>query len=419
MGMKQRKQTIKGSENMDFEILILGSDANAYYMARCTHEAYGKKAHLIGKDRLSFTKFSNILTIQYENNLWQEKIFLQIVNDFAKIHKTKKILAISTNETYAEFLVKNKEKLEKNIYFACPNEHILKSLTNKEKFYKTYKKKGLEFPETFYFNCQKNSLLPSTLKYPIILKPSNVVQYNHLKFEGKNKIYKIENFEELESTVSLIKKAGYKDNLIIQEYIPGDDSNLFDSVVYVDQNSKVKLISFAQIGLQEQTKSMVGNAAVLINGFNTTTGDVNEMIENIQKFMESISFHGFAEIDMKYDIRSNSFKVLEINARQGRCSYYVSALGANLVKLLVDDVIYNVEIPKKILKEEVLLTFVPKGIIKKYIKNEIFKNKALSLWKKRVSPMIYNKDKNIKRLLMIRKRLFHYYKEYRNSYWRS
>ena len=144
-------------------------------------------------------------------------------------------------------------------------------------------------------------------------------------------------------------------------------------------------------------------------------------MKKITKFMESIHYHGFAEVDMKYDKKTNTFKVLEINARQGRCSYYITALGANLVKTLVEDVIYQNELPEKILKEQILLTFVPKGIIKKYIKNKEFKQKALYLWKKKkkVSPMIYNKDKNWKRFLMLRKRLFHYYKEYKNSYWRS
>ncbi len=406
---------------MEFDILILGSDANAYYMARCVHEAYNKKAYLIGKDRLAFTKYSDILQIQYEKNLWNEKIFVEIINNFAEERKERKVLIISTNETYAEYIMRNQEVLKTNLLYAYPSIEVLKTLTNKEIFYKTYKRSELDFPETYYFDCKKNTLLPNTIEYPIVLKPANVVSYNHLSFEGKNKIYKIENEEELKSVIKRIKEAGYVDKLIIQEFIEGDDSNLFDAVVYVDRNGKVKVLSFAQIGLQEQTKTMVGNAAVLINGFNTTNGDTTKMMKKITKFMESIHYHGFAEVDMKYDKKTNTFKVLEINARQGRCSYYITALGANLVKTLVEDVIYQNELPEKILKEQILLTFVPKGIIKKYIKNKEFKQKALYLWKKKkkVSPMIYNKDKNWKRFLMLRKRLFHYYKEYKNSYWRS
>lgn len=406
---------------MEFEILILGSDANAYYMARCAHEAYHKKAYLIGKDRLAFTKFSNILEIQYEKDLWDEKRFVEIINLFAKKSKEKKILTISTNETYTEFLIKNKSILESNLIFSQPSLQVIKNLTNKENFYKTYKNRGLEFPDTFYFDCTKNTILPSTLTFPIIIKPSNVITYNHLNFEGKNKIYKIETQEELEQTIERIKKAGYKDKLIIQEYISGDDSYLFDAVVYVDRNGKVKVLSFAQIGLQERSKSMVGNAAVLINGFNTFSGNTEEMKKRIENFMEGISYRGFAEFDMKYDEKNDRFKVLEINARQGRSSYYVSALGANLVKTMVDDLIFQKDIPKQMLTEEILLSFVPKGILKKYIENQAFQKKALHLWKekKKVFPMIYKKDKNWKRFLMLRKRLFHYYKEYKNSYWRS
>ena len=79
---------------MAFEVLILGSDANAYYMARCLYEAYHKKAYLIGKDRLAFTRFSNILTITYEPKIWDEKIFLKTLDQFQKKHQGKKIILI-------------------------------------------------------------------------------------------------------------------------------------------------------------------------------------------------------------------------------------------------------------------------------------------------------------------------------------
>ena len=70
---------------MDFFVLILGSDANAYYMARCCYEAYKIKPHLIGQRRLAFTKFSNILTIEYCQNFWQEDVYILFLENINKI----------------------------------------------------------------------------------------------------------------------------------------------------------------------------------------------------------------------------------------------------------------------------------------------------------------------------------------------
>ncbi len=404
---------------MDFEVLILGTDANAYYMARCCYEAYHKKAYLIGKERLAFTKFSNILYVHYEN-IWDKDIFFKTLDDFANEHKNKKIVLISTNETYTEFISGNKEKINSQYVYNFPSVEVIKSLTNKEVFYKTYQNSSLTFPKTIYYDCKnkKQKYDFEDLMYPLVLKPANVVTYNHLHFEGKNKIFKVDTEEELIHSIETIKNGGYKDKLIIQEFIPGDDSNLFDAVLYVNTKGKVEFITFAQIGLQERTKSMVGNAAVLINGVNTTNGNVEKMAKNIKKFMENIQYRGFAEVDMKYDVRDNTFKVLEINARQGRCSYYVSAMGKNLVKTLVDDCLYHIENKYVFLDQKVLLSFVPKGIAKRYIDNKTFKKEAFKLWKNVLKPMDAPSDRNFKRFLLLRKRWLHYYKEYKNSYWK-
>ena len=52
--------------------------------------------------------------------------------------------------------------------------------------------------------------------------------------------------------------------------------------------------------------------------------------------------------------------------------------------------------------------------------NEKFKKEAIKLWNKRkiVKPMDCKYDKNFKRFLQLRKRWLHYYKEYKNSYWK-
>ncbi len=403
---------------MDFILLIVGMDANAYYMARCYHEKYNRKAYLIGKNPIWFTDLSKIVITKYIENLWEEKVFLKELDNFYNEHKDTKILLVASTENYIELISKNKSRLENKFYFNYPNSDIIESIIDKETFYKTYSDSNLSLPNTLFYDCTKDNDIDVQLSFPVILKASDVISYRRLNFEGKNKIYKIENKEELINTIKIIKNGGYKKTLIIQEYIKGDDSHLFDVVIYGDKNAKVKRISFAQIGLQEHSKDMVGNASVLINGFSTFPGK-DKIIEDIVKFSQDIGYTGFAEYDLKYDSKDNKFKVLEINARQGRSSYYITDAGCNLIEILKRDLIDNEKLEYKVLDKEVLLSFVPKIIVKKYILNSEFKNKALSLWKDRINPVKYKKDISLKRNYMLIRRDIKYLKDFKYGYWKN
>ena len=404
---------------MDFKVLIIGTDANAYYMARCYHELYGKKADLLGKSSLPYTAYSNILNIIYNQNIWDEQGFLDAIYAYKNSNCENKVLLISSNETYAGFIANNREKLiSDGFVFKYPERELIDTLMYKESFYKTYENSVLDLPKTVYYDCKQKGEIPADFTFPVIVKPSNVILYNHLDFEGKNKIYKIESQSELEETVNKIISGGYDDCLILQDFIPGDDSYLFDAVAYCDKNGKLKMLSFAQIGLQEHSRSMVGNAAVLINGYNQF-GGTDEICEKIKSFLEDIGYCGFAEFDLKFDRRDGKFKVLEINARQGRSSYYICPLGCNPVKMLIEDLIFDELQDYGVLKDELLLAFVPRGIIGKYIVNADYRKKALKLWKKgHANPLKYKKDNNFKRKLYFVKRNLRYFRDYKNSYWR-
>ena len=263
-------------------------------MARCSHDAYNDKAYVLAKSKLPYTHYSNILNLFYDDTIWNEEGFLKAIYSFKNKHQNKKILLISSNESYAEFISKNKEQLLKdNFIFNYPDIDIIESLIMKEKFYKLYQNSSIDIPTTYYFDCSKETKFNKKMNYPVILKPSNVIMYNHLSFEGKNKIYKIETKKELDEIINKIINSGYSDTLIIQDFIPGDDSYLFDAVAYVDKTKKVKILSLAQIGLQEHSKNMVGNAAVLINGY-YQYGNPKEIEKQMIKFLEDIGYQGFA-----------------------------------------------------------------------------------------------------------------------------
>lgn len=404
---------------MDFILLIVGMDANAYYMARCYHERYGKKAHLIGKNPIWFTSLSNIVNTSYYEDMWKEEVFLNILDSFYEEHKDKKIVLVSSTENYITMISKNKDRLKDKFLFNYPKSELIDIIVNKELFYKTYTNSDIiEVPKTMYFDCSKDNDVNVNFMYPIIVKAADVVSYRQIEFTGKKKIYKVNSKEELDEVILSIKNGGYKSTLIVQEYIPGDDSCLFDSVIYSDRNGKVKRITFAQIGLQEHAYNLVGNAAVLINGYNQF-GNTDKIIKMVKEFAESIGYTGYAEFDLKYDSRDNKFKLLEINPRQGRSSYYLTPAGCNLIELLVKDLVNNEDLKYEVLDKEVMLSFVPKRIIKKYIVNEEYKEKALSMWKTHVNPMKYSKDSSLHRKYTLFRKDLRYYNDYKNGYWEN
>lgn len=402
---------------MDFEVIIIGSDANAYYMARCCHEAYGHKVRVFSHMPMSFVNHSNIINATYDKRLWNIDEFADAMNEYVKDIDAKKIVCISSNETYARGLVANKDALDPRIVFNYVDLDFLESLMMKDLFFEKYKDSGF-LPKTIIYDL--NDDVDFDFDFPIIIKPNDVIDFNHIEFVGKKKIYKINNVDELKETINAFRNSPYKGKLIIQEYIPGDDSALFDGVVYCNTEGICQFFAFAQIGLQEHTTKMVGNAACLINGFDTNGYD-EEVILQFKDFMETINFKGLAELDIKYDYRDKKYKILEINARQGRCSYYVTAAGFNLVKYVVDDLVYHLDKDFELVKENILLSYIPKGIIKKYVVNDEFKQKALELYKQKkvVNPLFYKKDLPLKRILFLIRKYFNYYKDYKNGYWKQ
>lgn len=401
---------------MEFEVVILGNDANAYYMARCAHEAYGRKVKVLTKEPMSFINHSKIIDATYNEAMWNKDGFVKAINDYVENIDAKNIVCISSNETYARFLVEFKDKLDPRIKFNYVDLKFLDSLMMKDLFFETYKDSGL-LPKTIIYDLKDE--LNIDFDFPIIIKPSNVIMFNHIEFVGKKKIYKLDSMDEVNETLKAFRNSEYTDTLIIQEYIPGDDSNLFDGVVYCNSKGKCELFAFAQIGLQEHTSKMIGNAACLINGFDTNGYDEN-VIMQFKEFMENINFKGLAELDIKYDKRDKKYKILEINARQGRCSYYVTAAGYNLVKCVVDDLVYGKENEFTIVNKKVGLSYVPKKIIKKYVVNDLFKKEILKLYKQKLvfNPIVYKKDLPLKRILFLLRKHFRYFKDYKNGVWK-
>ncbi|WP_203339726.1 carboxylate--amine ligase [Planococcus beijingensis] len=396
--------------------IIIGTDMNAYNMAISFHEAYGIKPILVGKEPLSFTSLSTITeTIELRSGLAEDSQFADILIDIAEKYRApgKTLLLIGTNDLYVRLIIENAKVLREHYVFNYITEDLMNQLQVKANFYELCKVHGIETPTTFFYDCKSAEPFEEEMMYPIIIKPSNGIEYSRNKFEGQQKVYKVDSPKEMHNVIQQIKASGYSDELIIQDYIPGDDTFMWDSVIYANSKGKTQLVTFAQVVLQEHTVTAIGNYTALITRFD------KEMMVKLQNFLEAVGYTGFANFDLKYDARDKKFKVFEVNIRQGRSSYYVTALGHNMAEYFVDDLIYQADKPVTYLNEDFLFTVVPKAVLRNFVDNKAVLKDIKRLIKKGQygNPLFYKKDKHLKRKLYLLARQVNYYKKYKNNQW--
>lgn len=397
--------------------IIVGTDMNAYNMAISFHEAYGIKPILIGKEPLSFTEMSTITeTIELNKQLSEPGHFADILISMAEKYRApgKTLLLVGTNDLYVRLIIENAKVLREHYVFNYPTEVLMNQLQMKANFYELCAQHGIDTPTTYFYDCSQDQPFDdSDMMYPVVIKPSDGIEYSRNKFEGQEKVFKVDSPKELFEVVQKIKASGYRDELIIQDFIPGDDTYMWDSVIYANSQGKTQLVTYAQVVLQEHTVTAIGNYTALITRFD------KDMMLKMQHFLEAVGYTGFANFDLKYDARDKKFKVFEVNIRQGRSSYYVTALGHNMAEYLVDDLIYQKDKPVTYLNEDFLFTVVPKVVLRNFVDNKAVQKdiKRLIKEKKYGNPLFYKKDTHMKRKLYLFARQVNYYKKYKNNQW--
>lgn len=398
----------------EFLPVILGADITAYSLVRSFYQEYKirslvlsrAKAHIISESKLCENRvFPGLENV---NELVQ-----QLISVGKEFEGKKKLILMGCGDWYVRAIVDNKDKLSQ--YFVIPyiDKELLDKIVLKDKFYEICDELCIDHPKTYVYNCGQENDLNFSFSYPVIAKCANSALYHYAKFEGKKKVFRFEDEASLRKMLTNLEGSSYDYKFLIQDCIPGDDTNMRVLTCYCDRNSKVKFASLGHVLLEDHTPSAIGNPVVIIN-------DVDEkIVAAATKFLEHIGYTGFANFDIKYDSRDGSYNFFEINVRLGRSNFYVTGSGFNAVKWIVDDLIYEKELEYTVAdNKEHLFTVVPLGIIKKYTKHHPeLRKKAVKLFHSRkVSyPLFFKGDLRPKRLYYVLGAYFNQYRKYRRT----
>ena len=390
---------------MNFLPVILGTDVNSYSMARSFHMKYKIKSLVLGKARLLMTENSDIVDIIINKDLDDDEVMLDELNKIKKAHPDEILILIASSDSYAERVILNKDKISG---YALPftDKSLLDKLILKKNFYELCEKYGLKYPKSEFINLDNYKTYKTKFNFPMVLKPSNSVEYFFLDFEGKKKAYILKNEAELNKALNDIYMSGYDDYMIVQEFIEGADSNMHVVNAYVDSKGKLKLFSLGRALMEDPTPLLIGNYLAICDANQDAYEKIFPMIKN---FLEKINYHGLANFDIKLDEKTKEYKVFEINLRQGRSSFFSTLAGANLSEALVNDFVYNSDKEIILGKDKFLFLGARYETVLKYIESDAAKEK-MSSYNDDIENMAlyYREDLNAKR----KETLDEYYSRY-------
>lgn len=407
----------------DFTPILLGSDINVYGMARSFHEAYGINVHALASVQLAATRYSKIVDVEVHQGFDKDPEFIKIMRQKAQALKPghKPVILIACGDGYAELLSKHKEELSQNFIVPYTDYDLLEKLISKEGFYEVAEKLGLPYPQTKIITMvdfKSENYLTIPFNYPVELKPEDPVSWLKCQFEGRKKTFTIASEAELKDIVTKIYTHGYTEDLILQDFIPGDDSNMRTLNAYVDKNHQVKMMCLGHPLLEDPTPQSIGNYMVIEPEYN------QQLYKQVQDFLEKLNYTGMANFDIKYDNRDGKFKFFEINLRQGRSSFYVTLNGYNLAKWYVDDYVDDSLADKETVygnedeSRRVLWLGVPVKLFKQYAVDNDDKHRAekMIVQGQYGTTVFYKPDMNFKRWLLMRYMFHNYYGRYKKYF---
>lgn len=381
-------------QEREFLPVILGGDITTYSLARSFHEEYHIKSIAISMQKNWLNSYSSIIENIIVPNMHQEDIFLSTLLGLGKTRgKEKKLILIACGDWYVRLIIEHKKELGE--YYVIPyiDEDLMNRMVLKDSFYEICDQTGVPYPKTFVYDCKEKNELNLPFEFPVIAKPASSAQYHYAEFKGKKKVYKFETMDQLRAMLKELETSSYDYKFLIQDFIPGDDTYMNILTCYCDRDSKVRFMSFGRTLMEDQGPMAIGNPVAIINEVKL------DVMNKAKAMLEAVGYTGFANFDIKYDMRDGSYRYFEINTRLGRSNFYVTGSGFNAVKWIVDDLIYHKKFDEEpvIADRENLYTVIPKSIIMKYVKDDKLKEQVERLYRegKVSNPIDYKGDSNL------------------------
>ncbi len=373
--------------------VVLGGDIGAYSVARAFFQATGNKPTVISAFGGGIVRDSSIADLIVEPDMEDLAVLKARLLELDSRITSPHIIAVASADWNVESLLSLREQLPPRWIVPYPDAQTVAKATDKASFSAMCERLGVPHPRSIV--RQPGGDIPldgQALTYPIVAKATDTPAYHEVEFVGKKKVFTFESPEEARIALGAADDAGYQGDFLLQEYVPGPDSQMRVLNLYCQEGGRVVFAGLGRVLLEEHAPSAIGNSAAIITEMDPG------IVAEAAKIVADLKWRGFACFDIKIDPRTGSPMIFEMNARLGRAHHYLTAVGANPAEFYLRDFVAGEVIERcYTVAKEGLYTVVPISLLMLYTPGQRARIAKLVASGRVASPLFNTAERHPKR----------------------
>lgn len=265
-----------------------------------------------------------------------EQELLQKLTDFATNERNKPVMYL-TSDQYVDFFRRHRAALEDHYLIDFPESNVVEILLKKGQFARFAVENGYSIPKTFIMNSPEDyDRYSANIAFPCVLKPFWRGKAWH---DAKlRKVYVFNSKPELEKGLEYITPI--ESNLIIQQYIPGGDREVYFHFMYY--NSESECIGEFTGRKLRQWPVGVGQTSCA----EPAPWAVEAREESIRLFNQ-LKYKGFGSVEFKRHSHENRFYITEPTVGRQNAQSFLAAINGTSMSMVAYSALTGNSFPKE------------------------------------------------------------------------
>lgn len=245
-----------------------------------------------------------------------------ILETLRETYQTDRFVALACTDEFVWWLNNQRDQLADYLDFMLPPFDSLQLLVDKTRFYRYCNQNNLPLTETrFVTTVQELEAASREMRFPLILKPP-LRSPEWMRVTDGLKVVRVDSPDALVDVASPLLST--VDEVILQTWIRGPDSNMHSLYVCMDRQSKT-------LGCLVLKKIRLWPPDIGV-GCSAEEVDVPEVIDIGMPILQTLHYAGPGSLQFKRDEVDGQFYILEMNAGRTVLNYPVcEACGMEIV----------------------------------------------------------------------------------------